>query len=144
MGTAETERNIGVVREYIDRVTNRGEIDAIAEYVTHDFIEHSPPPGLPPGIAGARALVEVFRLGFEDYRFEIEELVGYDDRVLVRGWGAGRHVAPFLGIAPTGRDVRYRAAHVFLVRDGRLAARWAYPDTLGLLQQLGALPAPGR
>jgi predicted ester cyclase len=61
----------------------------------------------------------------------------------VRGWGSGRHTGPFLGVAPTDREVRFRAAHVFQVRDGKLAARWAYPDMLGLLVQLGAVSMPG-
>ena len=61
---------------------------------------------------------------------------------LARGWGSGTHTGAFLGIAPTGKPVHFRAAHVFQVRDGQIAARWAYPDMLSMLQQLGVVPTP--
>ena len=32
----------------------------------------------------------------------------------------------------------------FRIADGKIAERWGEIDTLGLLQQLGAIPAPGR
>src|SRR5690348_10610019 len=138
-----TEENKAVVRAYIEEVTNKGDIAAVPQYVTEDFREHYPPPGVPDGIAGAIALVKVFKDNFEGYRFEIEELLAEGDRVLVRGWGSGTHTGPFLGIPPTGKTIRFRAAHVFQVVDGKLAARWAYPDMLGMLQQLGVVPMPG-
>ena len=88
--------------------------------------------------------MQVFKDNFSGYRFEIEELLAEGDKVLVRGWGAGTHTGPFMGLPPTGKAIRFRAAHVFQVADGKLTARWAYPDMLGMLQQLGAVPTPGR
>jgi predicted ester cyclase len=140
---ATEEENKAVLRAYIAEVANTGDVSGIARYVAEDFVEHYGPPGLPGGIAGATALVKLFSDNFEGYRFEIEEMLADGDKVLVRGWGSGKHTGPFLGIAPTGKEMRFRAAHVFQVVDGKLAARWAYADTLGLLQQLGAVPMPG-
>jgi predicted ester cyclase len=133
----DLEANKQLLRDYIEQVSNTGNVAIIGRFVADDFVEHYPPPGLPAGIAGAVALVKVFAETFSDYRFEIEELLAEGDRVVVRGWGVGRHTGTFLGREPTGREVRYRAAHVFQVRDGRLVGRWAYPDLAGLLQQLG-------
>ena len=140
---ATGDENKAILREYIEEVTNKGDIAAISRYVADDFVEHYGPPGLPGGIAGAIALVKLFRDNFEGYRFEIEEMLAEGDRVLVRGWGVGKHTGPFMGIPPTGKAVRFRAAHVFEVTEGKLTARRAYADLLGLLQQLGAVPMPG-
>jgi predicted ester cyclase len=145
MEKTRQDANVRTVRAYIEDVSNRGDIAAIGRYVAADFREHYPPPGLPDGIEGVVALIRLLRDAFEDYQFEVDEMLADGDKVVVRGWGSGRHTAPFMGIAPTGKAVRYRAAQVFLVRDGQLAERWAYPDMLGLLQQLGVAPSlPGR
>src|SRR4051794_27804582 len=139
--TTEGE-NKAIVRGFIEEVTNQGDLAAAPQYVATDFVEHYGPPGLPQGIAAAIGLTKLFLDNFAGYRFEIEELLADGDRVVVRGWGSGRHTGPFMGIAPTGKDIRFRAAHVFQIRDGKLAARWAYPDMLGMLQQLGVVPSP--
>ncbi|MEA2574137.1 MAG: hypothetical protein QOH93_1435 [Chloroflexia bacterium] len=140
---ATTDENKAVVRDFIEEVTNKGDLAAAPRYVAADFVEHYGPPGLPGGIAGSVALTKLFQDNFDGYRFDIEELLAEGDHVLVRGWGTGTHNGPFMGIPPTGKDIRFRAAHVFEVKDGKITARWAYPDMLGMLQQLGAVPMPG-
>ena len=45
-------------------------------------------------------------------------------------------------VAPTGRRVAGTGIAVFRLADGGIAEVWANWDQLGLLQQIGALPAP--
>ncbi|SRR5579883_1670988 len=139
---ATLEENKAIVRAFIEEVSNTGDFAALPRYVSQDFVEHYGPPGLPGGAAGIGALVKTFTDNFAGYRFDIEEMLAEGDKVMVRGWGVGTHTGTFLGIPPTGKEVRFRAAHVFAVADGKLIARWAYPDMLGLLQQLGVVPMP--
>src|SRR4051812_47962629 len=99
---ATEDENKALVREYIEQVTNAGDIAAASRYIAEDFQEHYGPPGLPTGLAGAVALVKLFTDNFDGYRFEIDELLADGDRVVVRGWSVGTHTGPFMGIAPTG------------------------------------------
>lgn len=57
--------------------------------------------------------------------------------------GTGVHTGEFLGIPPTGRRVSMSGIAIHRVQDGRIVEHWAQIDALGLLQQLGAVPAPG-
>jgi len=51
----------------------------------------------------------------------------------------GKHVGPFLGIAPTGREVEFRFAVFVTFRDGLIAGEKFYYDLAGILRQIGAL-----
>ena len=54
----------------------------------------------------------------------------------------GTHREAFQGVAPTGRAVTAPATATFRVADGAVQEIWLNADFLGLLQQLGAVPAP--
>ena len=47
-----------------------------------------------------------------------------------------------MGIPPTGREVEILVIDIVRVEDGRIVEHWNVVDRLGLLQQLGAIPAP--
>jgi predicted ester cyclase len=47
-----------------------------------------------------------------------------------------------MGIPPTGRNYAFAGIDVHRLRDGRMAEHWHVVDLFGLLQQLGAIPAP--
>lgn len=48
----------------------------------------------------------------------------------------------FMGIPPTGKRVKVSGIDIFRMADGKIVERWAEIDTLGMLHQLGAIPAP--
>jgi predicted ester cyclase len=52
----------------------------------------------------------------------------------------GTHRDEFMGIAPTGKHVMFTGIAIFRVEEGKIAELWQNLDTLGLLQQLGAIP----
>jgi predicted ester cyclase len=43
---------------------------------------------------------------------------------------------------PTGREVQIEVIDIVRVEGGQIVEHWNVVDRLGLLQQLGALPAP--
>jgi predicted ester cyclase len=49
-----------------------------------------------------------------------------------------------MGIAPTGKQVAVAGLTISRVENGRVVEEWTNWDTLGMLQQLGAIPAPGQ
>jgi predicted ester cyclase len=71
----------------------------------------------------------------------VHEIVACGDRVTARWTGHGRHVQEIMGLAPTCREVTVAALTLFRVEDGKIAENRTCWDTLGMLQQLGAVPA---
>jgi len=56
------------------------------------------------------------------------------------GTFVGRHTGPFMGIAPTGRDVRVPLCVVYDVADGEITAGRVYFEIPALMAQLGQAP----
>jgi len=71
----------------------------------------------------------------------VEEYQAEGDLVVTRKSLLGTHTGAFMGIPPTGRDVRIDVIDIVRVRDGMVTEHGNVVDQLGLLQQLGAIPA---
>jgi predicted ester cyclase len=47
-----------------------------------------------------------------------------------------------MGVEATGKPIEVDAISIFRIADGQIAEEWTVWDALGLLQQVGAVPAP--
>ena len=111
-------------------------------HVAADFVRHD--PGLPfevRGPAGVLRLHDALLPAFPDMRLELHDLVGEGEKVLVRLTIHATHSGAFGDLAATGRTITVPVLDLFQIRDERLIEHWAQLDNLGLLKQLGALPA---
>jgi predicted ester cyclase len=138
------EENKAVYRRFVEEVINQGNLDPIEEIFSPDYLDHSAPPGAPPGLDAVRMIPKMFRGGFPDLHFTIESMVGEGDKVATYVVGRGTHDGPFLGIPPTGRQATWESMGIFRVVDGKIVEHWGQPDLMGLLQQLGAIPPLGQ
>jgi len=81
-------------------------------------------------------------------RVSVEDVIAEGDKVVARWVVRGTHKGEFMGptgsIPPTGKQVTVLAIHIFRIADGKFIERWPERDRLGLLQQLGVVPAPGQ
>jgi steroid delta-isomerase-like uncharacterized protein len=116
--------------------------DTLAALVTPDWTNDD--PALPPlsGPDGARQLAAVLTGAFPDFTSRILMSVSDGDRVAAHVSHTGTHHGDFLGVPPTGRAAAITATGIFTIRDGRIAANHVVFDALGLLTQLGVIPAP--
>lgn len=62
-----------IVRQFITRVLNEGDIDATAEYFCPDMVEEAPFPGQGPGIEGLKDVLRGMRESFPDMKWLVEE-----------------------------------------------------------------------
>lgn len=134
--------NEAVVRRFYEQMNNERKNELAAELFTADHQMHDPQVPTPVGPAGMAATVAVYQEGVDGH-WQIEDLFSADDKVVVRWTGSGTHVGEVNGIAPTGNKVRVDAISIHRLRDGKIAETWEVWDTLGFLQQVGAVPAPG-
>ena len=73
----------------------------------------------------------------------VDDIISEGDRVAVRITLEGTHSGHGLGVAPTGRSVCIQGIIIVQIRDGQIVEAWNSYDQLGLLRQIGALPALG-
>lgn len=136
-----TEENKAVVRQYF-AIVGEGDLTRLAdEVLASDYHLHF--DSMPEmDVAGAIGFFTAFLTAFPGLRHEIEDQLAEGDCVATRVVVRGTHQGDFMGIPPTGREVAIKAINIQRVEDGRIAEQWVVSDSLGLLQQLGAIPAP--
>jgi steroid delta-isomerase-like uncharacterized protein len=137
-----TEQNKAVVRRVFDEVINEGNLNVADETLTPDYVYRS--PGSPDfhGPEGFKQLITMYRSACPDVHLEIDELIADGDTVVTRWTGRGTQLGEFMGIPPTGKQVTVTGVIITHFRGGKAAEEWELMDMLGLLQQLGAIPAP--
>jgi steroid delta-isomerase-like uncharacterized protein len=135
--------NETLARRYFEQVCNERRLDVADEILAPDHRYHDPqsPPELGGGAESMKQTIGIYQDALEG-RWEVHEIVACGDRVTTRWTGHGRHVREIMGLPPTGREVRVDALTLMRVEGGRIAETWTTWDTLGMLQQLGAVPAP--
>jgi predicted ester cyclase len=85
--------------------------------------------------------IRMFEVAFPGYQLSAEDLVVEDDRAAIRSIMTGTHQGELMGIPPTGKQVSVPLMVFYRVAGGKIVEFWMNADTLGLLQQLGAIPA---
>lgn len=138
-----TEENKAAIRRISDEFWNRGRAEVLDEVFAADVLDHAAAPGQPPGREGLKQINLGFRAAFPDVQMTIEDLLAEGDKVVWRWSVQGTHQGPLMGIPATGKRVTFGGISIDRFADGRIAERWLQIDMLGLLQQVGAVPAPG-
>src|SRR5688572_17801988 len=138
-------RNKLVARRAVDEVWNRGNLAAADELVAGDYVGHSSPStDETHGPAGYKQFYAALRAAFPDIRFTVEDQVAEGDRVVTRWTAHATHTGEFRGIPPTGKRGSVTGITIDRVAGGKLVECWTNADDLGLLQQLGVVPAAGQ
>jgi predicted ester cyclase len=135
--------NKELIRRYfaaIDDGCEGGNADIVDEFLSADFVEHNPFPGLPPTRDGWKQAFRMFVAGAPGHHV-VEELVAEGDLVTGRVTAYGRHTGDLFGIPASGRDFSVTGIAMWRVRDGRIVEHWHQTDQVGMMQQLGAMPA---
>jgi steroid delta-isomerase-like uncharacterized protein len=137
------KNNADIVRQFIERVLNHGDIDAIGDYFCIDMVEEVPFPGQGPGIEGLKEVVRGMRASFPDMKWVIEEQIESGAKVVSRFTWSGTHQAPFLGVPATGRRVTVWGMVIDHFEGRKIKSTRIIMDALGLMAQLGAI-TPGK
>lgn len=135
-----SEQNKAIVRRLYEEI-DKGNLDVVDELWAADHVFHN--AGSPPMDATShKQLLQMYQDAFGDWRQEITNMISEDDQVVTFFTFHGTHRGELMGIPPTGETVEVVAVAIDRLKDGRIAQEWTVFDGLGMLQQLGAVPAP--
>ena len=136
------EDNKAIVRRWFEFL-NTHNVAAVGEMVTSDYVRHDPNAPEVRGPEAEKQLVTMNLTAFPDLHITIEDLIAEGDTVVARLTARGTHQGELLGMPPSNTRVTIKAVEIYRVVDGTIAEQWVVSDTLGMLQQLGAIPTPG-
>ncbi len=112
-----------------------------------------PPATRGRGPACALGVAHWLRDAFAGLRWDVHEVIGEDDLVVVRCTMSGRHSGDFVSydevgrvadaFAPTGREFSATQTHWLRIAGGQVIEHWANRDDLGMAEQAGwSRPTP--
>jgi predicted ester cyclase len=134
--------NTEIVREYTQRVFNEHNPDLASEYFAPEVKWHG---GLLGTVEGAENVTEMLRglIGaLPDLHAAEQDVVAAGDTVAVRYIVEATHEGNLLGIALTGRRVRWDAVDIYRLADGIIVEEWAADDVAAILYQVGPYTPP--
>ena len=73
-----------------------------------------------------------------------DDVIAEGDRVVVRLTMKGTFKGEYAGIPPNDKEVVNWAIFVERIADGKIVETWARHDPLFAMQQMGAIPTPGK
>jgi steroid delta-isomerase-like uncharacterized protein len=140
------EENKAIARRFVEILQEffrTGDADLMDTVLADNVVQHI--SGMPPeaqSLEGFKQLLPALRQGFPDALFEVEDLIAEGDRVAFRLVWNATHQGELFGIPPTGTRATVTEMHLLRIADSKIVERWGEWDALGMMQQLGAFPAP--
>jgi predicted ester cyclase len=120
---------------------DKRDLEGVIELCGPDSVWHGFAPE-PLGLDGYRQAISVFLDAFPDSRFPAEDGAAEGNLVANHHSLRGTHHSNFGETPPSGNPVTVNAIAIFRVEGGKIAETWLSADMLGLMQQIGAIPAP--
>lgn len=139
-----SEDNKAIVRR-IEEAWNTNDLDSLDPIFAPDFLTHSGVPGMSPTLATAKVAHGLSMKAFPDRKTVIEDMVAEGDNVAVRVRMTGTNSGglDWFGIPANNRAVDVQWIGIYRLNDGKVVEHRAIMDLMGLMQQLGAMPAQG-
>ena len=138
-----SEENKALMRRELEEVWNKHNPDAVDEIYAPDLVNRSAPPGMPNDREGFKALVGINLGAFPDLKVTSDFQLAEGDKVVMRWTATGTHTGELMGIPATGKRIKMTGIGIVRVAAGKITELWIESDQMGLMQQLGVVPAPG-
>ena len=139
--TRQEEQNKQVVRQFFEAL-DRQDTEMMDQLVssTNYSLHFS---GMPPvdWNANKKEFLAPLTKAFPDLRRNIVDMVAEGDKVAVSINVTGTYKGEFQGIPATGKQASFTAMDILTIIDGKVTEEWATADMMGLMQQIGAIPA---
>jgi len=138
------EENKAIVRRYQAAYDNNNldDLDAViaVEMISHAAAYDDAPTGLEGAKFGHRQNLSIF----PEFRQTIDLLIAEGDKVVMRFTASGTFTGePLMGVPPTGRRFEITGISIYRIAGGKIVEHWAIEDEIGIMQQIGLMPAPG-
>jgi serine phosphatase RsbU (regulator of sigma subunit)/predicted ester cyclase len=119
------ENNKALVRRFLEAQA-KGNLNVIDEVLAPHFVDHDRLPGQAPDREGYKRAIAEYHAAFSNVRFLVEDQVAEGDKVVTRFIVRATHDRrELMGVAPTGREVTYKAMAMHRIVGGKIVEEWA-------------------
>ena len=124
--------------EFYEAVWNQGLVDRCREFCAEDVLD------VHHGQRGVQAMSDVvssLRATFPDLTLTVDDVIAEGMRVVTRWTMRGTDEGGLFSLPPTHRRVEFSGFFMDQFESGRIIVHHGISDMLGLLQELGIVPA---
>ena len=137
-----TQDNSALIRRWFEEVWNQGRMEAIDEMASPDVIGHGQAQhDTDVGLHEFRNFAVGLRSAFPDMKVVIDQTLEQGDKVVARWTSTMTHTGEFLGFPASGKKATVTGTSIQRIVGGKIVEGWDNWDQLGLLVQIGAVPA---
>jgi len=136
------EENKAVIRRYFDEIVNQGKMELYSEFMAENVLGYDATDSEPKvGFENVKQVMILFHTAFPDLQCPLYDILAEGDKVVVR-WGLrGTHRDLFMGVPASGKTVDVSGIIIYRLENHKIIEYWGRFDTLGLMKQVGAVPA---
>ena len=137
--------NKAIIRRLYEEVWNKRKLEVISEIISPSHALHGPNVvGSAVGPEAYKRQLLSFLAGFSDLHWTIEDMIAEEDKVVACWTISGTHRGEYMGIPATNKKVSMDGMTIHHLAGGRIMDSYGNWDLLGMMQQLGAIPAPAQ
>lgn len=125
------------------KASDSGDFAAIEKLFGPKHRFHSSMSPAPMDTAQHIGMLRSFHSAFSDTRHEILDLFESGNKAVVRGIWHARHTGPFNNIPASGKNIHLPFISIIEVENSEMVNQWIELDSMTMMMQLGAIPAPG-
>lgn len=134
------QRNKEMIHRYFEDWVNRGDRSAADRLIATNVILRNPPMVL-HGLEEYKTRMATFHAAFPDARYTVEDQIAEGNKIVVRWTLGGTQLGEFQNRPATGKRIFVTGVSLFRIADGKIQEITVNMDRLGLMEQLGWLPA---
>src|SRR5918997_1174864 len=125
------ELNKALVRRFLEAHEGKADLEALDQMLAPDFVSHIKRlPGQQPDREGYKWAIAQYSAAFSDRKFLVEEQVAEADTVVSRFTVRASHdQKEIMGVAPTDREVSYKAIAIHRIVRGKITEEWTLATT---------------
>ena len=132
-----------VIAQRFAQVWTAGCLDIVDELAAPDIVVSYPiPPEPMRGPAAFKAFLAELMEGLPDAVGTGDDMITEGDKVACRWSMRGTHKGQLFGIPATGKNIEISGFTLYRIAGGKIVEESGIGNTLGLMQQLGAIAGP--
>ena len=137
-----TDQNKTIARRIVEEGWTKHNPVILDQLFSNDALLHDPQnPTVAKGPQGAKSTLATYLRAFPDMKISIEREIADGDYVVQHLLATGTNTGEFNGVPATGKKINVTGVVTSKIKDGKVIEAWSLFDSLGLLQQLGVVPA---
>ena len=137
--------NKAIVRRLYEEVWNERKLEVVKELISPSHALQGPNIfGSSMGPEAYKRQVLRFLEGYPDLHCTIEDTIAEKDKVVACWTMSGTHEGDFMGVPATNKKVSVDGMTIHHIAGGKIMDSNINWDALGMMQQLGAVPAMGQ